>query len=99
MLSSRSGILADAISIFEISGWTENSDFIDKIFLKKVFPVKNRKSEHLHRILYIGISAGTKFQLKLTFLILRTKFVLKVYFRSKNKKVNNIIELCIVELD
>ena len=39
--------------------------------------VKNGKSEHHHCILHIGISLGTKFQLKLTNLIFWTKFAQK----------------------
>ena len=36
---------------------------------KRVFPVENRKNGHHHWILYIWISLGTKFQLKLIILI------------------------------
>ena len=41
---------------------------MDQICRKKVFLVENGKSEHHHWILYIQISIGTKFQLKLTIL-------------------------------
>ena len=50
--------------------------------------VKNRKSEHHHRILLIQISLATKFQLKLTILIFLTRFVQKGFFWSKTEKVN-----------
>ena len=40
----------------------------------------------------------TKFQLKMIILIFWTKFAQKGYFRSKTKKVNNIIGFCIFEL-
>ena len=48
--------------------------------------------------MHIQISLGTKFQLKLTILLFWTKFAQKGCFRSKTKKVNTIIELCIFEL-
>ena len=54
--------------------------------LKKVFPPKNRKSEHHHWILHILISLGTKFPLKLTVLIFLTRFVQKGFFWSKTEK-------------
>ena len=40
MLPSRSRILAEAISMYEISAWTENSDFMDQISSKMVFQLK-----------------------------------------------------------
>ena len=48
--------------------------------------------------MYIRISLGIKFQLKLTILIFWTKFALKGCFRSKTEKVNTIIELWLLEL-
>ena len=48
MLPSPSGILAKAISTYEITVWTENSDFMDQICPKKEIQVKYRKNEHLH---------------------------------------------------
>ena len=59
---------------------------------KRVFPVKNSKSESHHWILYIWISLDMKFQLKLTILIFWTKFTQKVYFQSKKEKVNITID-------
>ena len=53
---------------------------------KKVFPVKNRKSEHNHGILHIWISLGTKFQLKLIILSFWTKFTQKRYFQLKTEQ-------------
>ena len=53
---------------------------------KKVFPVKNRKSEHHHGILHIWISLGTKFQLKLIILSFWTKFTPKSYFQLKTEQ-------------
>ena len=44
----------------------------------KVFPVENLKIEQHHLILYIWISQGTKFLLKLTILIFLTKFTQRV---------------------
>ena len=52
---------------------------------KKVFPIKNRKSEHRHGILHIWIILGTKFQLKLTILSFWTKFTPKKVFSVENK--------------
>ena len=43
MLPSHSGILAEVISMYEISAWIDHSDFMDQICLKKVFLVENRK--------------------------------------------------------
>ena len=85
--------------MYKISAWTGSSDFMDKICPKKIFPVKNRKSEHNPWILHIRISIGTTFQFKLTILIFWTKFAQKGYFWSKTNKVNIIIEFCIFELD
>ena len=42
MLPSRFGILVEAISICEISAWTDNLDFSDQICSQRVFPVKNK---------------------------------------------------------
>ena len=55
---------------------------------KRVFPVKNRRSEHRNWILHIRISQGIQFQLTLTFLFIFffTKFVQKGYFRLKTEK-------------
>ena len=52
---------------------------------RKVFPVKNWKSQH-HWIPHIQFSLGTKFQL--TFLFFLTRFAQKAFFWSKIKKVN-----------
>ena len=53
---------------------------------KKQTPLLNMNME---------ISRGTKFQLKITILIFRTKFPQKGYFQSKPEKVNTPIELYI----
>ena len=55
--------------------------------LKKVFPIKNWKSEH-HWIPHIQITLGTKFQLRLTILIFLTRFAQKRFFLSKAEKGN-----------
>ena len=65
--------------------------------LKKGISGWKRKSEHHHWILYVRISPGAKFQLKLTILIIWTKFTQKGYFRLKLEKMNITIELCIFE--
>ena len=49
--------------------------------------------------MHIRISLGIKFHLKLATLIFWTKFAQNGYFWSKKKKVNNLIEFCISELD
>ena len=61
--------------------------FVGPNLPKRVFPVKNRKSGHRHWILHIRLSPGTKFQLKLTFLMFWTKFAQKGYFRSEREKL------------
>ena len=58
---------------------------------KRVFSIKNRKSEHHHWIMHIQISLGTKFQLKLTILIFWTKFVQKGRFQCKNSSANEVV--------
>ena len=67
--------------------------FLGRIYPKRVFPVKNWKSEHYYWILDIWISLGSKFQLKITFLIFWTKFDQKGCFQSKMKKLDTTIEL------
>ena len=86
----------DQVSNFNLS-W-QFWFFLDQICPKTVFPVVNRKSEHYHWILRTWISLNIKFQVKLTKFIFWTKFALKVYFRSKKKKVNLTIEFGIFEL-
>ena len=54
---------------FQSSASTNNFDFLDQIYPKKVFMFENRKSEHHHWILHIRIVLGTKFQLRLTIFI------------------------------
>ena len=55
----------------------DNFGFLDQIYPKTVFLVKNRKSEHRHWIPNIPIGLGTKFQLQLTILIFWAKFAKK----------------------
>ena len=78
--------------IFElafVSNFTLNNfEFLDQICPRKIFMVKNRKSEHHHWTPHIQISLGTKFQLKLTILIFLTRFIQKEFFWSKTEKVN-----------
>ena len=52
-----------------------------------VFALKQKKGYH-HWVSHIRINLGTEFQLKLTILILWTKFSQKGYFRSEMKKLN-----------
>ena len=63
MLPSRSGISTEAISMYKVSAWTDNSDFMDQICSERIVPVINRKSEHHYWILHIRISLGNKFHL------------------------------------
>ena len=65
---------------------------------KKYFRWKTTKSEHHHWIMHVRISLGTKLQLKLTNLVIWTKFVQEEFFWSKTEKVIITIELCIFEL-
>ena len=55
---------------------------------KKVFPVKNWKSEHHHWTPHIQISLGTEFPLKLTISIFLTRFAQKGFFWSKTEKID-----------
>ena len=79
------------IYIFEIV-WAPNFslnwifDFLDKIYPKMVFLVKNQKSEQRHWILHIRTRLANKVQLKLTILTFWTKFSRKGFFRSKIEK-------------
>ena len=52
---------------------------------KRVFTVKNRKSEHHHWILHIWFCLVTKFEIKLISLIFLTKFAQKGNFWSKTQ--------------
>ena len=65
---------------------------------ESVFLVNNRKSEHHLWILHIWISLGTKFKLKIKFLIFWTKFVHKEFFRWKWTEVNITIKFYILKL-
>ena len=47
--------------------------------------------------MHIRISAGTKFQLKLTIMTFWTKFFQKGYSRWKTEKITITIEFCIFE--
>ena len=59
---------------------------MDQIWQKRLFPIENRKSELHYWILHIWISAGTKYQLRLTILIFWTKFTQTWYFWLKTEK-------------
>ena len=50
-------------------------------------------------MLHIRISPGTKFQNKLTILIVCTKFTQKWYLPSKSEKVNITTEFCMFKLE
>ena len=43
MLLLRFGVLADKISMYKVSVWTDNFNFMTEICPKRVFPVKNEK--------------------------------------------------------
>ena len=51
---------------YQILAQTDNFDVLDKICQKRVFPVKNRKSEPHHCVLHIRISLGINLYLNLT---------------------------------
>ena len=72
-------------SLYQTSLWANNFGFLDQIYPRRVFVVKNRKCEHHHWILHIRISFGTKFQLKLTISIFRTKFAKKGFSTITHK--------------
>ena len=44
--------------------------------------------------MHIQVSLGTKFQLKLTILILWNRFAPKGYFQGKSDKMNTTTEFC-----
>ena len=72
-----------------VSNFTLNKQFwyFGSNLPKKVFPIKNWKSEHNHWIPHIQISLGTKFPLKLTILIFWTRFSQKGFSGLKQKKL------------
>ena len=59
---------------------------MDQICPKRVFPLRNKKSEHQHWILHIWISLSLEFHLELTILIFWIKFAQTAYARSKTEK-------------
>ena len=61
---------------------------MDQICPKRVFPLKNKKSEQYHWILHIRISLATKFRLQLIILTFWAKFAQKGYFQSKTERMN-----------
>ena len=75
---------------------TQRTTVGSKSQLKLRFQTNIFKSEHNHWILHNQISLGTKFQLKLTILILQTKFTQWGYFRRKAEKSH--ICLCLWSL-
>ena len=72
--------------------WNFNSNWKFWVFEPnlptKIFPVENRKSEHHHGNVHIGISQGTKFQPKLIILSFWTKLAQKKVFRVENRISN-----------
>ena len=85
--------------MYQISAETDNFHFLDQTCPKRVFRIKILKSEHRHWILRIRISPDTKFQNKLTILIILTRFTQRGNLRSKLKKVNITTEFCIFKLE
>ena len=65
--------------------WTNNFEFLDQICPRRIFMVKNRRSEH-HWIPHFQIILGTKFEPKLTILIFSTRFAQKKFFWFKTEK-------------
>ena len=74
---------------------SDNFDFPEQTFQKRVFSVKNRKREHHHWILHMWISEGTKFQLKLIILIFWTNLLKK---SISHRNMNTNIEFRVSEL-
>ena len=71
--------------LYQISLWTNNIEFVDQIYPRKILKFKNRKSKHHHHwILHIQISLGTKFQLLI-------KFTQKGFSGLKRKKGTPLI--------
>ena len=66
---------------------------MDQISPKRYFRSKTEKSEHQHWIMHIQIGLGTKFPLKLTIFILKTRFAQKGVYWSKTEKVNTTYSL------
>ena len=69
---------------------------------KKVFPVKNIKSEHHHGIMHIWISLDTKFQLKLIMFSFWTEFSQKRYFQLKTEQAVQALQefaFCVVNVN
>ena len=76
-----------------VSNFTLNKQFwyFGSNLPKKVFPVKNWKSEHNHWIPHIQISFGTKFPIKLTILIFGPDLPKKGSSGLKQKKLTTHI--------
>ena len=72
-------------------------DFWTKFTQKGYFWTKMEKV-NTNSILFIRITRGTNFQLKLKILIFWANFAQKGYFQSKMKKVTITIEFSILEL-
>ena len=71
---------------------------MDLICPKRIFPVKNGKSEHHRWILHIQISLGTKFQLKLIILIFWSKFPQKKVFPVEKSQRTSIVVIYYIKL-
>ena len=56
------------MSKYQISAETDNFQFLDQIFPKRVFLVEIRKGEHHYLILHIRIRVGIKFRFEQTIL-------------------------------
>ena len=83
---------------YQVSTQTNNFDFLEQIYSKRVFMGENGKTEQHHWVLHIWAMLSVKFQLKVTILTFLTKFEEKKYFCSNTKKLNSVIEFCIFEL-
>ena len=83
---------------YQISAYTDNFDFLDKIWPKTVFPVQNRKSEHT--IIELGIFElvqDANFIFNWQVWLFDQIFPQKL-FPSKTGNKNNVIEFCIFKL-
>ena len=93
----RFNIILKLITCWEINQAASKSqlDFLDNNCKKGL----KQKKEHNHRLLYIEVSLGSKFQLQQTILIFWNKFLKKKEYLSKTKRANITIEFLIFELD
>ena len=67
---------------------------LDQICSKRIFPFKNRKCQHHHRIPHIQIIPGTKFHINRKFWILGSNLPRKVFSVKRGKSEHYHYQVC-----